>query len=267
VPRTLKTGTQAGRPGRGGAGRGPSTRQASDEALHGLVARLTATCDTLAHALREAPKAADFQPLADHLYAFAQAAPRLVDSLHELSEGLVATRASFDEALLRMPRPEEYEPLAEPLRRFARTSPELIEVVRELQAIMAGMRGSSTSSGSVPPRARERLEQVAAEVDTAHRALVDALGSLPRDPDYAAVARQLRELATVSPSLMEWLEQVPRVAMPLAASAKGLQEAAAGLESAQQGLAEAIRGLARGLAFSRLRPARSRRRPLRPGRR
>jgi ABC-type transporter Mla subunit MlaD len=97
--------------------------------------------------------------------------------------------------------------------------------------------------GAVAPRVRRHLEQAAAQLDSVRRTLVGALDTLPRDPDCAAVARQLRELATVSPSLMEWLKQVPKVSTPLAASAKGLQDAAAGLESARGRLEEAIREL------------------------
>jgi ABC-type transporter Mla subunit MlaD len=222
------------------------------------VARLTATCDRLNHSLDDAPKAADFQPLADHLYDFAQVAPRLLESLHELSEGLVATRSSFDDALLRMPRPEEYEPLAEPLRHFARVSPAMIDAVedlerrvsplataaREIQGLLQSLHDAPRPSATSPPAlARQRLEAVAAEVESARHKLEQALGTLPRGPEYAAVARQLRELASVSPSLLEWLEQVPTLSAPLAASTAGLQEAAVRLESAGESIAEVLRAL------------------------
>lgn len=120
---------------------------------------------------------------------------------------------------------------------LAQEAPRLVESLQELSV------RDRPASVSAAPRVRRHLEQAAAQLDSARLTLVGALDTLPRDPDYAAVARQLRELATVSPSLMEWLKQVPKVSTPLAASAKGLQDAAAGLESARDRLEEAIREL------------------------
>jgi ABC-type transporter Mla subunit MlaD len=243
VARTAKGSRGAARPTRRRPAPAPPAA-AEDEALRELLARLTATCDTLAQALHEAPKASDFQPLADHLYEFAQVAPQLLQSLHELSEGLAAVRSSFDDALLRMPRPEEYEPLAEPLRRFARASPDLIAAVGELRAALASRGGGAPRPPSGPEAGtRPRLEQVLAEMGQARGTILEALDTLPRDQEYGAVARQLRELATVSPSLMEWLSQVPKVSTPLAASARSLQDAAASLGTAHDRLAHAVRDL------------------------
>jgi ABC-type transporter Mla subunit MlaD len=69
-------------------------------------------------------------------------------------------------------------------------------------------------------------------VDSAREAILEALNGLPRDADYAPVAAQLRELATVSPSLMEWLREVPKVATPLAEALRNLHQAAADLTAA-----------------------------------
>ena len=215
------------------------------------MARLEASCEALSRSLQEAPKAAEFQPLADHLYDFAQAAPGLVESLRELAEGLAASQASLADALLRMPRPEEYEPLAEPLRHFARASPDLIRGVADLQQRVAPLAASVEGlhrelrerRAAAPGQARAHLEAAAAGIAAARRRLGEALDSLPRDPEYAAVARQLRELATVSPSLMEWLEQVPKLATPLADAAQGLHDTAAVLDAARERLDAAIREL------------------------
>jgi ABC-type transporter Mla subunit MlaD len=195
VARTAKGSRGAARP----TGRKPAPAPpgaAEDEALRELLARLTATCDTLAQALHEAPKASDFQPL------------------------------------------------AEPLRRFARASPDLIAAVGELRTALASS-GARTPRPPSGPEAgtRPRLEQVLAEMGQARGTILEALDTLPRDEEYGAVARQLRELATVSPSLMEWLGQVPKLSTPLAASARSLRDAAAFLGTAHARLAHAVRDL------------------------
>ena len=53
-----------------------------------LVRHLREVSDNLATSLVEAPTAADFQPLADHLYELAQIAPRLIERLESLPEVL-----------------------------------------------------------------------------------------------------------------------------------------------------------------------------------
>src|SRR5712691_8316914 len=53
---------------------------ASPETAVGLVSRLRDSADLLARSAAELPRAEDFQPLADHLYSFAQSAPRLMES-------------------------------------------------------------------------------------------------------------------------------------------------------------------------------------------
>ena len=218
----------------------------------------------LIRALAEVPKPSDFQPLADHLYEFAQHAPALLKSLQqipqltgplqEICDSLHTLQGGLSESLLRMPRPEEYEPLAGPLREFARVSPALIESLSGLPRLARavpwevrrlGRRGARTRapgarmrSPTRPPAAAvpaERLHDVASELDEVRRALLTALGTLPREDDYAPVARQLRELASVSPSLLEWLKEVPKASAPLADSIVTLREAAERVAAARAG--------------------------------
>ena len=65
----------------------------------------------------------------------------------------------------------------------------------------------------------ESLETLANEID-------GALEKIPKDPEYARVADQLRELATVSPSLMEWMKEVKPLSPPLAGSVMTLRRVA-----------------------------------------
>lgn len=218
--------------------------------LESLVVRLTAASETLARAAAELPKASDFQPLADHLYGFAQTAPAIMESLRELSEGLAATQSSFEGALLRMPHPDEYEPLAAPLRDFARISPKMVEVLEELRARLA-LGASATMEADPPPPSvpaisivtRRRLEEALGDLDTARKTVRRAVSTLPDEEAYAPVAAQLRELASVSPSLLDWLQETPRLAAPLAASVRELLESTVLLETAHAQIREAVREL------------------------
>jgi ABC-type transporter Mla subunit MlaD len=254
---------------------------ARERALGEAAERLERLGDRLARALDEVPKAADFEPLAEHLYEFARQAPALAASLEELpkvagplagsvkalqdiSDTLDQANQSFSEALLRLPRAEDYEPLAEPLREFARVSPALATALREVLAVASplaamaaplseSMRGLAhvttgleatgrqlaaaaaalreRSDGGVLPR--EGPGEVARLVDSAHAAVLEALGSLPQASDYEPAARQLREIASVSPSLMEWLREVPALSAPLTESVRALQAAAGDLKEAR----------------------------------
>lgn len=235
-----------------------------------LAAHLGAVGERLSQSVSEIPRAADFEPLAEHLYEFASNAPLLVSSLREISETLQFAHQSFAESLLKLPRAEDYEPLAGPLREFARVAPALAESlggvprlaapltesVRGLERIAASVEASSqrlaaaiAALGREPASKPDRappplpsaageipLREVAARVEGAHESLLEALATLPRASDYAPLVGQLRELATVSPSLMEWLREVPSVATPLADSVRGLQSAAAQLKEARDAL-------------------------------
>jgi len=269
----------------------PESPAPAERVLGETAERLERLGERLARSLDEVPKAADFEPLAEHLYEFARQAPALAASLEELpkvaaplavsvqalqdiSETLDQANHSFSEALLRLPRAEDYEPLAEPLREFARVSPALSTALREVLAVasplaaMAAPLSESTRAlarvtatleatgrqlaesaaafnkpadarvdpGPGPP---EGLPDLAQHLDAAHEAVLEALAGLPRASDYEPAARQLREIASVSPSLMEWLREVPTLSAPLTDSIRALQGAAADLKAAR----ELVRGL------------------------
>jgi ABC-type transporter Mla subunit MlaD len=199
-----------------------------------------------------------------------------VKTLLEVSDTLQQANQSFSEALLRLPRAEDYEPLAAPLREFARVSPALAAALREVLAVASplaamaaplgeAVRGlahvsatleatgrelarTSASFGSdrrearpadpVPPEGLAELER---RLDAAHESILEALAGLPRSSDYEPAARQLKELASVSPSLMEWLREVPTLSAPLTESVRALQAAAADLKTAR-GLVRAFAG-------------------------
>ena len=263
-------------------GRVPAPETADGAAvLHQAAERLAQIGEGLEKALAEVPRAADFEPLAEHLYEFARQAPALgtslqelprvavplaqsVKTLEEISETLQHANHSFGEALLQMPRPEEYEPLAEPLREFARVAPALAEAMREVLAVAAplatlaaplaesvrglaavagtlettgrsleaaslGRRGTSTA----PAGDRGESDDLRQRVESAYEAVLEALASLPRASDYEPAASQLREIASVSPSLLAWLGEVPVLSAPLTDSVRALQKAAADLKAAR----------------------------------
>ena len=254
---------------------GPAT---SAEAGLGRIEALVAELRT---SLAEVPRPDDFLPLAEHLYGFAQDAPRLLEGLasarqavapiesagramRELAETFQITQQSFSESLLRLPRAEDYEPLAAPLREFARVSPALTQaladamraiaplasLVGELREATAALKGPSAATGRVAGRVsratgdgdvtREASREALQAMDRAAAAIRSALETLPRDREYAKVAAQLREIASVSPSLGEWLKEVPRLSMPLGASIETLEDAADDLEAARETLAGAL---------------------------
>jgi len=224
-----------------------------DGILDGLAARLEQMSERLAQSLAEVPTPADFEPLAEHLYQFAQTAPALKGSLEEISETLQFTHDSFAESLLTLPRAEDYEPLTKPLQEFAKVSPVLaeslsevlkvtvpladavrglreighgLESTREEMAAMSSLAPAASPTAEPSPRLQKGLREVAAGMEGARETLLVALATLPREPEYTRFAADLRELAGVSPSLMEWLEQVPTVTEPLAESVRGLDETA-----------------------------------------
>jgi hypothetical protein len=224
------------------------------EALRDDVARQTEVIALLR--VEEIPRAEDFQPLADHLYAFAESAPRLLAelegvqkaaarveatalSLNETADTLTATLESWNESLLRLPRAEDYEPLVEPLREFTRVSPVLAETlaavvkaVTPLPKMIEPLLKGQAAGASTSPDVSASLEKVSA----ARAAIEAALATLPRDQNYASAATHLRELATVSPSLMEWMQQLPAITLPLGESVVSLQDAVRELEGAEQEL-------------------------------
>ena len=241
-------------------------------ALAEVVTRLRASADLMSTTAADLPRADDFQPLADHLYAFAQSAPRLLESLEavraavapletaahslgEVAETLVATHHGWSESLLRLPRAEDYEPLTEPLREFARVSPLLAETlaavvkaVTPLPGMVQKVLGVAETLHPQPAPAsgdgslRRSLTEAADRMATAHEAIRGGLASLPRDRAYAEAAAHLRELATVSPSLMEWLRQLPEMSVPLGDAIASFDEAARELEAAERAARQALDG-------------------------
>ncbi len=239
---------------RGAAGAAPAPAADGVARIEAAIAGLRAE---VAAALAEVPKAEDFQPLADHLYAFAESAPRLIRSLEavtssvgpmqaaarslgEVAEVLLATQESWNESLLRLPRAEDYEPLAAPLREFARVSPALAETLAEALRTLRATAAAPPAggAGALAGALTEAADRLAAARATIRR----ALDGLPRDPAYATFAAHLKELATVSPSLMEWLRQVPALSLPLGEAVADLEEAARELEAAERAARRALAG-------------------------
>ena len=131
-----------------------------------------------------------------------------VRALERVAESLHFTRESFGESMLRLPRAEDYEPLTEPLGRLAAAVPALLQAIS----------GNAVREPEVSVAVREA-------VASARLRLAEALTRLPRAEDYEPVARNLRELASVSPSLLDWLGEVPPLSAPLADSVTDLREA------------------------------------------
>jgi hypothetical protein len=252
----MPTKPRAPRTSRAAAARGKGRPPATVEGdLSALAVQLRETAELLAASLKEVPRAQDFQPLADHLYAFAENTPRLIESL----EAVRSVVAPMEEWLLRLPRAEDYEPLAAPLREFARVSPALAEslgsvvrtvaplphlvgrlseTVERLRALPAAPSSPGARDGALAPA----LADAADRMESAREAIRSALESLPQDEAYATFATQLKELATVSPSLMEWLRQVPALTVPLGDAVATLDQAAADLASAERAAREALAG-------------------------
>ena len=139
-----------------------------------------------------------------------------VRALERVAESLHFTRESFGESMLRLPRAEDHEPLTEPLGRLAGAVPALLQAL------------GATQATPKPPLDAAVRDAVA----SARLRLAEALARLPRAEDYEPMARKLRELASVSPSLLDWLGEVPPLAAPLVASVADLREALLELDHA-----------------------------------
>jgi uncharacterized damage-inducible protein DinB len=244
------------------------TRDPEADRLDALAERLKAGCDRLERAAAEAPKVSDFEPLAEHLYTFAASAPRLLEGLQEVPKAAATIQASLTslrevaetlhdsndrlaDSLLRVPRAEDYEPLAAPLREFARVAPALAEALAEVLRVARSPADSvrerpNGADATAPQPAARALESAAERMAEAREAILAALGSLPRDPTYARFAAQLRELAAVSPSLLDWLAELPQITAPLESSVDSLASAAEGLAEGRENVLAALRGLGGG---------------------
>jgi len=258
--------------------------------LEALASQLVTASERLERMTAEAPKAVDFEPLAEHLYTFAVSAPRLLHGLEEVPRAAATIQASLvslrevaetlhfsndrlADALLKVPRAEDYEPLAAPLREFARVAPALAESLAEVMRVARSLAervpdlsalGKTLSSAQrtlaettermekqalppgVPQGVLEALQGAAERMVRAETAIDAALASLPRDPEYGRFAAQLRELAAVSPSLLEWLAQVPQLTAPLEASVGDLRSAATGLKEGHAQVRRTLEELSEG---------------------
>ena len=235
----------------------------SDERFATAVQRFPELLDRFEALIAEIPNAAEFEPLAEHIYSFAQSGPRLMESLESVKDAVpqieAATQALGEtattlqdtnqrlaESLMRLPAAEDYEPLAAPLIEFTKISPALTQALREavvsfaavsqvtkrLEGISKALRQAEAAEPVLarpkpaPGAPDERHGKVAESLETLANEIDGALEKIPKDPEYARVAEQLRELATVSPSLMEWMKEVKPLSPPLAGSVLTLRRVA-----------------------------------------
>ncbi len=241
----------------------PSPSPVDDRTAEAL-AKLPGLVERLETLIEEVPKADQFEPLAEHIYSFAQSAPRLMEQLEAVKDAvpqiesatqalgetaatLQDTNQRLAESLLRLPAAEDYEPLAAPLIEFTRISPALTATLREVVVSFAAvsqvtkrLEGVSKSlkhaeaPEAVPAKVKAKPEAaefhprpiIAESLETLANEIDGALEKIPKDPEYARVADQLRELATVSPSLMEWMKEVKPLSPPLAGSVLTLRRVA-----------------------------------------
>ncbi len=124
--------------------------------------------------------------------------------------------------------------MTQTLQRLVAATPALL---RSLEA--APLRPEAAASQVAAPLAAGNAEVLSA-VTAARDQLLAALDGLPERADYEPAARNLRELASVSPSLMDWLSEVPVLAAPLVDSVAGLRGALAQLERALELLEEPL---------------------------
>jgi len=235
-----------------------------DDRVAASLSRLPELVERLEALIAEVPQAEQFEPLAEHIYSFAQSGPRLMESLESVKDAVpqieTATQALGEtaatlqdtnqrlaESLMRLPAAEDYEPLAAPLIEFTKVSPALTETLREAVVSFAAvsqvtkrLEGISKSlkqmesAEPAAPKAKAKPEtgeiprhgKVAESLETLANEIDAALEKIPKDPEYARVAEQLRELATVSPSLMEWMKEVKPLSPPLAGSVLTLRRVA-----------------------------------------
>ena len=241
---------------------------ALDEKWMASLARLPQLVERLEALIADVPQAEQFEPLAEHIYSFAQSGPRLMESLESVKDSVPqiesATRALGEtattlqdtnqrlaESLMRLPAAEDYEPLAAPLVEFTKVSPALTATLREavvsfsavsqvtkrLEGISKSLKHLEGAEGANPPASAKgkakaeatgtgRDASVAESLETLANEIDGALEKIPKDPEYARVAEQLREIATVSPSLMDWMKEVKPLSPPLAGSVVTLRRVA-----------------------------------------
>jgi hypothetical protein len=146
------------------------------------------------------------------------------------------------------------------LRQFARVSPALVEGLGGLPAFTTALDrllqriettadrlearadaqeppttpfSAAASAGVTAGLLMVRLDRIGEAIEHARHEIRLALASLPTASDYGPAARQLKEIASVSPTLLEWLEQeVPKLTAPLEESVSALRAAAEALDGA-----------------------------------
>jgi hypothetical protein len=235
-----------------------------DDKWAAALALLPSLVERLEALIADVPKAEQFEPLAEHIYSFAQSGPRLMESLESVKDAvpqiesatqalgetattLQDTNQRLSESLMRLPAAEDYEPLAAPLIEFTKISPALTETLREavvsfaavsqvtkrlegisksLKQMEGGEPAAPKAKAKAEPAIAERHGKVAESLETLANEIDGALEKIPKDPEYARVAEHLRELATVSPSLMEWMKEVKPLSPPLAGSVLSLRRVA-----------------------------------------
>ncbi len=241
---------------------------AIDDRVVASLAKLPDLVERLEALIADVPKAEQFEPLAEHIYSFAQTGPRLMESLESVRDAVpqieTATQALGEtattlqdtnqrlaESLMRLPAAEDYEPLSAPLVEFTKISPALTQTLREavvsfsavsqvtkrLEGISKSLKHVEGAEPSPAPKPKAKPEppgpppqgRVAEALETLANEIDAALEKIPKDPEYARVAEQLRELATVSPSLMDWMKEVKPLSPPLAGSVLTLRRVANGL--------------------------------------
>jgi ABC-type transporter Mla subunit MlaD len=219
-------------------------------------------------AAKKRKKAAAYSPAAKahlgdddlaQLKAFAAQAPELWDewrqasrALRKNTESLAAVQAGLEAAVFHLPRASEFEPLADPLRQFAAMAAPILACLREqAQKGAALVAPALTAPAASPPYSDRRmpselaslLDNVAIELDIVRTQLVSALATLPSAADYQPIARQLRAIASVSPSLLDWMQEIPKISTPLADSIASLKDAAEQLKTVEERLRHTIRDL------------------------
>jgi hypothetical protein len=226
--------------------------------LHEALAQMRETAGTLddlhssfSLAFLKLPNASDYEPLVDPLLAFARESPVLLSRLEETLCAVAALTRTLDER----PPVEELRVLSEPARELALVAPALSEALSRLPPLVEPLTKSLSSLGPLTERIHAaamimgRAESTAAasepasgpqdgrqaaitRIAAARAAILDALGTLPQNEEYAPFAEQLRAIASVSPSLLVWLGEIPALSAPLASSVQALMAAADELEKA-----------------------------------
>lgn len=255
----------------------PSTEGLAEalRALRDLAEGLRAHGDSLREAVQEIPRAADFQPLADHLYELARTAPTMIEhleafprvaaplgdnvrSLQDIAETLQALHGGFSDSLFRLPRPEDYEPLLEPLSRFASTAPDLVRSLDEVQGVATPLAATVQLLGEIASRLEAGHERLAAlERERSHDRLVEPLEALSRaapglDAALASsrdAALRLSETTTRLEAAVARVAALAPAASPPASTPFGpessfdLLELGALVDSARSGIVEALSAL------------------------